>query len=431
MEQLKQGNEMFELTTLLKRLWRWRLILAIVGTVAAVSSFVVVKLLSPLYESHAILYPTISSNRQKQLEEFAFGFDVHSERLMQLLAADAIMDSLNRRYNLVEHYGIDQNNVAWYDLFIRKAHRRIQIHKTRYTSVVVSVMDEDPDLAAKIANDMCDLVNGVNAQIVKTNAREAMQAVEEEYKKRVGLVQATNDSIFRILEGTASFAEQRLEVQVKEKRREIARIRTELGKIREEFNIYDFEHQINVLNDELASARANFLQEKGRLEVYQESTMEVPDSLILTASAAQKGAESRMTQFEAELKLLSKAGAKYNVLQAQLEEETALLNETLRKLSGMRNSVEPQVETRAIESLERNYDWDQLQTLELKQKYQKALSNYVDPAPVAYLIGPARPSYIKVFPKTMLSVLLSTLGALLMAVVVLVFWEKIREGGLK
>lgn len=431
MEQLKQGNDMFELTALLKRLWRWKLILAIVGGVAMVTSFVAVKLVSPLYESHAILYPTITSNRQKQLEEFAFGFDVHSERLMQLLAADAIMDSLNRRYNLADHYGIDQSNIAWYDLFIRKAHQRIQTHKTRFTSVVISVIDEDPDLAAAMANDMCDLVNGVNAEIVRTNASEAMQAVEDEYQKRLGVVHATNDSIFRILEGAASSAEQRLQIQVTQKRKEIKQIRSELGEIRQEFNIYDFAHQINVLNDELASARANFLQESGRLEVYKGNSTHVPDSLILTASAAQKGAESRMTQFEAELKSLSKAGEKYNVLTARLDEETALLNETLSKLEGMRNSVEPQIETRAIESLERNYDWDQLQTLELKRKYQEALSNYVDPAPVAYLIGAARPSYIKVFPKTILSVLLATMGALLMAIVVLLFMEKVREGGTK
>ena len=81
--------------------------------------------------------------------------------------------------------------------------------------------------------------------------------------------------------------------------------------------------------------------------------------------------------------------------------------------------------------MERNYDWDQLQTLELKRIYQEALSNYVDPAPVAYLIGSARPSYMKVYPKTILSVLLPTLGALLMAIVVLLGWEKLREGGLK
>jgi capsular polysaccharide biosynthesis protein len=431
MEQLKQGNDMFELTALLKRIWRWRLILIVVGAVAFGTSFLVVKLISPLYESHAILYPTISSNRQKQLEEFAFGFDVHSERLMQLLAADAIMDSLNKRYNLVDHYGIDQQNVAWYDIFIRKAHQRIQTHKTRFTSVVISVLDEDPKLAAQIANDMCDLVNGVNAEIVKTNAKEAMQAVEEEYEKRLGMVQATNDSIFHILEGTASFAQNRLAIQVADKRKTIGRIRKELGEIRQEFNIYDFAHQINVLNDELASARANYLQESGRLEVYHESKLQVPDSMVLTASAAQKGAESRMTQFEAELKSLSKTGARYNVLNAQLDEETALLQETLAKLEGMLNSVEPQIETRRIESLERNYDWDQLQTLELKRKYQEALSNYVDPAPVAYLISHARPSYIKVFPNTMLSVLLATMGALLMAMVILLFAEKLREGGEK
>jgi uncharacterized protein involved in exopolysaccharide biosynthesis len=112
-----------------------------------------------------------------------------------------------------------------------------------------------------------------------------------------------------------------------------------------------------------------------------------------------------------------------------LAEENTLLQETLTKLEEMRNTVEPQVETRRLESLEAEYDWDQVQTRELKRKYQQALSNYLDPAPAAYVITRARPSYLKVFPKTMLSLVLATLGSVFMAFVVLLFAERLREGG--
>ncbi|MEM6273039.1 MAG: hypothetical protein AAF998_26735 [Bacteroidota bacterium] len=430
MEKSNRAQEAFDASDLLLRLWHWRIVLAAVTGIAFGVTLLVVKLTTPLYESHAILYPTLSSNREKQVEEFAYGYEIHSERLMQLLSSDAILDSVNARYDLVSHYGIDRDNQIWYDQFLRQARERIQFHKTQYTSIAVSVMDEEPELASSIANDISHIVNNVNAQIVKSNAREILQAVEGEYKARQQRVVSINDSIFRVQEGAVGSARQQLQRQIAEQKVRLREIQAELNRIQTEYKMYDYAHQINVLNTELALARANYLQESGRLEIFSESPVSIPDSTVLGVSAAQKGAERRVQYFEEQLNQLTKAGSRYNALKTQLEQENELLTASLKELGNLKNTPEPEINSRQLQALEKDYDWDQLQTLELRQKYQQALSNYLEPAPAAYLISRARPSYIKIYPKTLPSLVLASLGTFFLTAILILFYERIKKGGL-
>lgn len=398
--------------------WRWKFWIIGAVLIAALASFLVVQLIDPLYESHATLLPSNSNSRDKQLEEFTYGYEIHSERLIQLLSSEIILDSLESRFQLSEHYGIPQNGPQDWDRLRRKAKVRIQFHKTRYSSVVISVADEDPVLAADIANEVGRLVNVVNSHILKVNAKQTLEAAEKDYQQRLLAIGSINDSIIGIKASNATGVEGKMMNQVKIREDRILQLRRSLNKLRQDHQIFDYGYQVNILNEEIAEARATYLQEVGSLEII-ESSPEVPDSTKVRARAKKAGAEKRMAYFQTKLDDLSKVGSEYSNVVAELEIESELLAEAKESLDELRNNLEPEIGTQDLRVLEANYNFDQIQMLDLRRNYQRALANYLDPVPVAHIISYARPSYQKIYPKTMLSIMLAAMGTFFMSLLVI------------
>ncbi|MEM7036521.1 MAG: Wzz/FepE/Etk N-terminal domain-containing protein, partial [Bacteroidota bacterium] len=394
MQRNQQAVQEFDVSALIRMLWKWKFILVGIGFVAAVVSYFYSKSITPLYESHTVLYPSNSNDRDKQLEEFTFGYEIHSERLLQLLNSDAILDSINARFDLARHYHVNLERKDWYDRFLQISRERIRFQKTQFSSVVISVVDEEPELAAKIANDIARLVNIVNANVVRFNAQNVLKAVEKEYNSRQGTVSEINDSIVRVIEGTAAFTLDRLKQQMRGYRKQIGRIRDSLDILRRDYDIYDYGHQVEVLNQQLAQARSTYLQESGRIEIL-ENTPNTSDSILIAARAARSGAKKRVDYFEKSLNELSDINAIYTELSDRLGLQRELETQARLQYQKLDQNAEMEVETWSLNNLQQNHDWDQVQMQELKRKYQRAMSNLIDPVAAAYVVTKAHPSYIK------------------------------------
>ena len=415
-----------DLLPFFQMIWKWKFALLGVLIISMVSAYLLVKQIDKLYESHAILYPANSSSRDKQLEEFSYGYDVQSERLVQLLNSQHLMDSLVRRFDLANTYNIDMSRKDGLDRLITKARTRFQFHKTRFTSVVISVQDEDPEKAAAMANEAARLVNVVQAVVMKENAITALEAAEREYKKRTQEISVVNDSIQVMQDLSMTQIEGILRQRIKTKEERINRLRAELGEMRKDLQIYDYGNQVNILNQEIAKAQSTFLQEEGRLDVLLKSRGE-SDSLVISAKANKAGAKKRLDHFQDQLNRLSAVNDNYLTTQDHLEDEKALLLQAKSELDELTGTLEPEISVRSLSELESNYDWDQVQLRELQRNYQRALANYLDPVPVAYVISEAKPSYRAIYPKVFSSVLLAGLGALSFAMVVITFIERSRK----
>lgn len=398
--------------------WRMKFWIVGAGLLAGLVAFVVVKQIEPLYESHATLLPSNSNSRQKQMEEFNYGYEVHSERLIQLLGSEIILDSLENKFGLSEKYGIDMEGPEGWDQLNKVARERIQFHKTRYSSVVISVQDESPEDAARIANETGRLVNVVSAEILRQNSRELLRAAERDYRDRIQQASESADSIGHLQDSNESAALIQLKEQERARQSAIRDLQKTLNGIRQQHQIFDYGFQVNILNEQIAEARAILLQESGALEVLEHSEG-VPDSLRVIARAKMKGAEKRVEYFQERLDLLTKVGTEYSSLLEQLTMENELLAEVKEAINELYESYEPAINSRELESLEDDYYFERIRIRELGEVYQRAMQNYVDPVPVAHVISPARPSYRKIYPKTFLSVLIAGIGAALMAMVVI------------
>lgn len=406
-------------------IWQHKFLIGGLSLGAAVLAFVLCQFVSPLYESHSTLLPSKSNSRDQQLQDFSFGFEVHSERLVQLLGSESIFDSLNTEFDLASHYGIDMDERTWWDKYIRKATAMIQFHKTRYSSVVISVKDEDPEMAADLANYIAEVINVVHAGILKENAQVALKAAERDYQVRMGQVSEINDSIQAVRASNVSAAEAILQDAILQGKKRIQTIRNELDGIRQEYQIFDFGEQVNVLNEELATARAVYLQEAGALAIL-EGAESVEDSTRISTRARMTGAQRRVEFFEKQLDGLSGINKRYLALVDQLEEEKDLLADNNSSLNELRKSYEPNIESMSLQMLEEDYNWDLAQIRELRRQYQRALANFLDPVPIAYVSSRARPSYTPIYPKPVLAAGIGGLAMLVLSVVVLSFKKRVQ-----
>lgn len=410
---------------ILRRRWWWLLGLAVCGAIAAL---IFSKLVTPLYESSVVMYPSNSSSREKQLEEFSFGHEVQAERLMQLLISNTMLDSLEAHFHLADHYGFDKNQADWYDRLLEITHERFTFHKNKYVSVGISIVDADPEFCADVANEMARLLNVINADIVKSAALASLQVVEKEYERRMSNVGAISDSIIGIENATVFTAKAKLQEEVARHQSRIRTLQDSLDKIRRLFNVYEIGDQIQVLNHQLAEATANLLQETGVLEIIEQDP-HAPDSMRMRHLALKNGAKMRADRFRDELVRLSAISSRYSALEHQLEEESELrlaANEELLKYDVM---VDPSLESRRINRLEDHFKWDQMQSQELKERYQRAMNNYLDPAPAAIVVSEGKASHRKIYPHTLVNIALGTFGGLFFGLLLFSYLDRDRSGG--
>ncbi|HEX2900651.1 MAG TPA: hypothetical protein VHS96_13095, partial [Bacteroidia bacterium] len=324
-------------------------------------------------------------------------------------------------------YGIDKGKPDWYDQLLSMTRDRITFHKNKYVSVGISVVDADPEFCALLANDAARLVNVINADIVKNAARASLEVVEKEYQRRLGMVHLMNDSIMLLETSTVTETKGKLREQVTAQQRRILSLRDSLDHLRRKYNIYDFSYQINVLNEHLADARANYLQESGILDVLEKDPNSA-DSLLQRHRALRSGAKLRVDNFSSDLERLTTINKRYLQLEGQLEMETVLNQSASEELQQYQTMIDPNLDSRRINRLEDDYRWDQLQTQELNAKYQRALSNYLDPVPAAIVVSNGKASYKKIYPHTMVNLALGGLGALFFGLLVFAFVDR-RKGG--
>jgi len=154
---------------------------------------------------------------------------------MQILQSNDIINRIINRFDLVNHYRIDTSKEGYYIDLMKKYQGNIESNITKYSSIKISVLDEDPQMAADIANEIVSLIDTVMNNLQSNMAKQ-------------GYLSLIKDRDFVLSE-------------IKELEDSIAKIRA-LG-------INDYESQSEVLNEQWARAKiannnnaANAIQKK-------------------------------------------------------------------------------------------------------------------------------------------------------------------------
>jgi uncharacterized protein involved in exopolysaccharide biosynthesis len=199
-------NEDFDSTSLVIFLYKYRKPLLIVMLIALVFSwfFSLPWFITPKYKSTVILFPAstnavskalLSEQSGKGQDLVSFGEDQQSEQLLQILNSNKIRDRVIRKFDLMQHYGIDTASRYRYSLLYKKYDKNIAFRRTEYMAVKIEVLDKNPQMAADIANTIAALLDSVKNEMQHQRAIQGFRIVESEYNSLQGEVNRIVDSL--------------------------------------------------------------------------------------------------------------------------------------------------------------------------------------------------------------------------------------------
>ncbi len=204
-------NNSFSAIRLVLFLWNKKKILIAISLVAAIASVIFSSpfFIPPKYKSTVVLFPSstnsvskalLSDNQGYKQDLLRFGEEEDAEQLLQILNSSKIRDRIIQKYNLMQHYDIDENGDFKRTLLNKEYESNINYRRTENMAVEITVMDINPDTAAFIANDVAALLDSVKIKMQKERAYRGYQIVKTEYDKLGMEIQIKEDSMTRLRE---------------------------------------------------------------------------------------------------------------------------------------------------------------------------------------------------------------------------------------
>ena len=133
--------------------------------------------------------------------------------LLGIINSRTALTDVIKKFDLMEYYGIDDNNM---DKVLKKFRNDISSDPNEFGMIEFSVINEDSELSAEIANYMVVLVDSLNIEFNIERARNNRIFIEQRYVQNVRDLKSAEDSLYKFQKkyGIVAVPEQ-LEVSVK------------------------------------------------------------------------------------------------------------------------------------------------------------------------------------------------------------------------
>jgi uncharacterized protein involved in exopolysaccharide biosynthesis len=178
----------FNNTSLVRLLLKWKYHLAVIFVVAVIlgAIFSGPAFITPLYKSEAIAYPANIN---------AYSDESETEQMLQIIQSQDIVDSVTKRFNLMEHYKIDPEYPYWRSVLLEEYHDRVKISKTMYEAISITVMDKDPQIAADMADAILYFYNVKIADLHKSKRREVIDMYDKQLRAKRALIDSLKNQL--------------------------------------------------------------------------------------------------------------------------------------------------------------------------------------------------------------------------------------------
>lgn len=171
-------NSFFNSIELLRLISKWKKHLLIVGIVSLVASIIFSSpfFIKPRFKSFALIYPS---------NLIAYSTESATEQMLQLAQSYDIRNKIINAFNLYQHYEIDTTRLKSYKSRIYQMYdENINIKKTEYESMEITVFDRDPVIAAAIADSIIHYFNVKARALQVEKSYEVMIIAEEQLRKK-------------------------------------------------------------------------------------------------------------------------------------------------------------------------------------------------------------------------------------------------------
>ena len=162
-------------------LFRKRKIILTFSFIVSALAFGLSYMITPLYLSTAIVFPSASSSvsfseqRNAKATSMDFGEEEQAEQLVQILQSAQIKDLIVKKYDLMNHYNISSDDDFKYDKLNTAYEGHFSFERTKFGSIKIDVLDKDPKLAAKMANEIVGLIDTVKNIIIRKRTLPAFE----------------------------------------------------------------------------------------------------------------------------------------------------------------------------------------------------------------------------------------------------------------
>lgn len=185
-------------------LWARRKLIVGVTALGLVAGVVAAFVIRPLYMSEVIMFPAITNSASKALlneqstgrdDILALGDEEDSEQLLQVLHSDEIRDRISEKYDLMNVYRIEPDSRHKRTELREAFEEHIKFEYTKFGSVRVEVLDEDPERAADIANDIAAQVDSVWRSMAQERAEKGFRMVRTKVEQLESDIRQWDDSL--------------------------------------------------------------------------------------------------------------------------------------------------------------------------------------------------------------------------------------------
>lgn len=209
---VKDKNEIYDAFDLVKFAWEKKITLLVICFIAGIVSIIVTLNMPDRFKSTVVMFPAASVSVAKSLVEtssismssqgiLSFGREEDGERMLQILKSVQIKSHIMEKYNLLEHYEIDLEKDKFpYTKLENRYKENVKFRQTEFLSIEITVFDEDPTMAANMANEIAMYIDSTVHNMQKERAIEAYKIVEKAYNSAQSEITVLSDSLQKIRE---------------------------------------------------------------------------------------------------------------------------------------------------------------------------------------------------------------------------------------
>ncbi|MBK6545994.1 MAG: hypothetical protein IPO78_05155 [Saprospiraceae bacterium] len=169
-------------------------LLCIIAILTIIGSAVVALILPVYFKSTTTIFPVKLA--QAPVNETAFrrgnisdfGETGEAEQALEILNSSTLMERVIDKFDLYSHYKIPKSGQAAKFFVFKTYEGNVDIKRTKFNSIQITVKDRDPKMASEMANSIASYLDTLKYEMVQLRARELVNSLELQRDKQQRLI---------------------------------------------------------------------------------------------------------------------------------------------------------------------------------------------------------------------------------------------------
>ncbi len=289
----------FDLVDILKTGFKYKKHIFSITLFGIIIGVITAFLIKPKYEAYTTFYVPGNNSISKSLlaennlENFmSYGDEDQIDQTLEMLNSEVLKDKVIAKFDLINYYRFGGETKYPKTKTRKKLESNTEFKRTDNLAIKVAVKDEDPVLAADMANYISLCLDSMRTKIRQARGQQAYELIKLQYRKKQNEV----DSVLK-----------------------------QLMQIREQ-GVFDYEAQSEVLSKAIITAQTNVKAEEARLKVYQKYQNRLPDSTLIKAEGRLDAAKATYQSIKPNVANFGKLSGKYLELETVYKKEQESLS---------------------------------------------------------------------------------------------------------